>query len=211
VQQAQELQPPKERTQAVCRGALDVDAYPDGPEQDGLGLGALVRGDQRPGRQLLEGDEDMRAPEIREQRALDRLDRGAAGSRDLGHDGAAVEALGGRQRRASRARSHEHVAAYGLGVRVPADVELAAILDQLHQPGSQAVLARRGFHGGQCAHELLSRAPDVGLGNRHQGVADRPGPLAAVGVERRDAELRAPPAGVHEISGKHCAPCVDRW
>ena len=143
MKQAQELQPPEERAKGRGRSAAHVDRDLHGAQQNRLGLGVLVGGDERRGGRRVERERARALPARSAKSARSIASSDAPRSRATSaRIGGAVEAIRGVERGARGARAHEHVASNGLRDRRRPPSELAAILDELHQAVLQSMLPR---------------------------------------------------------------------
>jgi hypothetical protein len=215
-EQAVELELAKERAERERRGGLQRDDDARRAKEHGLRLREVVAIDDaaRPARHERHGlprprlgrAQHLGAAQIRVEILLDRLDAHLALGRDLREHGRPIE---GALPAPSLGRAREDLRAQRDGVDVLARIERERVLDQRDEAIAQAHVARRHVDRAPGRLELLSRAPDVGLGDLDELGRELARAEHTI-AERRDDEPVLLPPGLHEIDGQHALTCTRR-
>ena len=153
----------------------------------------------------------MGVAEVGVEPALDVVGGEPALGGHRGDHGGPIEAIALAGPRPRGLRAREHVVAERLGVDRHGLGELGAIPDQLGEAGGELAIPGAAHHRLDDIGELAAGLADVRLGEADQARRELQRGRAAGGVERRQHELVAPPAGADQISGKQRAPSGARW
>jgi hypothetical protein len=205
VEQAEELEAAEDRSRRSRRGAADRDSDLHGAEEHRLRLASLVDVDEAARRNRVEAGEDVRTPQVGEERSLDARRIDAELARDIAEDPLAIEGNAGAERPAQQGRAAEHFATDALGVEIADHVPVGAVVEELRETIFQPLMPRRDFDRRERSVDVVARGADARAKEIDERSRDALGERPRLVVHLGKNELRAASARVDQLSGKHCA------